>query len=125
VISNTEIERRRKRAELDALLGDDSKPPGFNSSRVEDLREGLRVLDASEESLSTLCSLTGGRLYRPGDFDALGGLYREIADELRHQYALYYKPLNQSRDGRLRRVRVEVKRPGVVVAARTGYYAPR
>jgi len=125
VISNTEIERRRKRAELDALLDDDSTPPGFNSLKVEDLREGLRVLDASEKGLSLLCSSTGGRLYRPAGFDALGDLYGEIADELRHQYALYYRPTNRARDGAFRRVRVEVSGPGMRVTARVGYYGPK
>ena len=125
VISSTEIQRRRKRAELDALLGDDAKPPGFNSLRVEDLREGLRVLEASESNLSLFCSSTGGRLYRPAGFDALSGIYAEIADELRSQYALYYRPQNQARDGGFRRVLVEVRRPGMQVAARLGYYAPK
>jgi len=125
VISSTEVERRRKRAELDALLNDDSTPPGFNTLRIDDLREGLRVLDASEQSLALFCSSTGGRLYRPAGFDALGGVYAEIADELRHQYALYYRPTNQARDGGFRRVRVEVSRPGMLAASRVGYYAPK
>jgi hypothetical protein len=83
------------------------------------------VLDASESGLATLCSATGGRLYRPESFDALGDLYHEIADELRHQYALYYRPLNQARDGGFRQVRVEVAGPGRQVSGRIGYYAPR
>lgn len=125
VISNTEIARRRKQAELDTLLSGDPSAQRFNSLRIGDLREGLRVLDASEGGLATLCSATGGRLYRPESFDSLGDLYREIADELRHQYALYYRPLNQARDGGFRKVRVEVAGPGVQVSGRIGYYAPR
>ena len=68
---------------------------------------------------------TGGRLYRPPSFDALGGVYTEIADELRHQYALYYTPTNGARDGRFRRVRVEVTGRDCDVSTRVGYYAPR
>jgi VWFA-related protein len=125
VISNTEIERTRKGAELDSLLAGGDSAVRFNQLRIGDLRESLRVLDASESNLSVLTRSTGGRLYRPESFSALGGVYNEIADELRHQYALYYTPTNGARDGRFRRVRVEVTGRDCDVSTRVGYYAPR
>ncbi|HEX8293806.1 MAG TPA: VWA domain-containing protein, partial [Pyrinomonadaceae bacterium] len=87
-IANTEIERARKTAELDNLLGGDDSSVRFNQLRIGGLREGLRVLDASEQNLSALTRATGGRLYRPRSFRSLERVYAEIADELRHQYAL-------------------------------------
>ena len=125
VLSSTEIARRRKQAELDSLLTGDSAADGYSSLQVGDLREGLRVLGLSEESLGRLCGATGGRLYKPESFAALAALYREIADELRHQYALYYTPLNKARDGSFRRVQVAVTGPGMQATARAGYFAPR
>lgn len=125
VVSNTEIERARKRAELDSLLASPPSAARFNELRIGDLREGLRVLDASEQNLARLTAVTGGRLYKPASFDALDAVYAEVADELRHQYALYYMPLNRARDGRFRRVRVETTNPTFQVSARIGYYAPR
>ena len=125
VISNTQIERASKRAELDTLL---SAPPSavrFNQLRIDDLREGLRVLDISEENLAQLTASTGGRLYKPASFRDLDATYREVADELRHQYALYYTPLNKARDGRFRRTQVKTNNLGLKVSARIGYYAPR
>ena len=125
VISNTQIERASKRAELDTLL---SAPPSavrFNQLRIDDLREGLRVLDISEENLAQLTASTGGRLYKPASFRDLDATYREVADELRHQYALYYTPLNKARDGRFRRTQVRMNNLGLKVSARIGYYAPR
>jgi Ca-activated chloride channel family protein len=124
-IANTEIERARKRAELDNLLDGSDASVRFNQLRIGDLQESLRVLDASERNLDALTRATGGRLYRPQSFASLGGLYAEIADELRHQYALYYTPTNPARDGRFRRVRVEVAGPGYQISTRVGYYAPR
>jgi Ca-activated chloride channel family protein len=124
-IANTEIERTRKRAELDNLLGGPDSAVRFNQLRIGDLREGLRVLDASERNLEALTRATGGRLYRPEGFDALGGVYAEIADELRQQYALYYTPTNAARDGRFRRVRVELPGRDYEVSTRSGYFAPR
>ena len=125
VVSNTEIERASKRSELDALLGAPSSAVRFNQLRIDDLRQGLRVLDMSEENLAQLSAATGGRLYRPLSFHDLDATYAEVADELRHQYALYYTPLNRARDGRFRRTRVATTNPTLKVSARIGYYAPR
>lgn len=123
-IANTEIERTRKTAELDNLLNGNDASVRFNQLRIGDLREGLRVLDASEQNLAALTRSTGGRLYRPQSFRSLESVYAEIADELRHQYALYYTPTTPARDGRFRRVRVEVAGRGYEVSTRVGYYAP-
>jgi VWFA-related protein len=125
VVSNTEIARTSKRAELDQLLGATGGAAQFNQLRVEDLREGLRVLDRSEQNLAQLAAATGGRLYKPQTFDALESTYAEVADELRHQYALYFMPLNKTRDGSFRRVRVETTNPGFKPHTRVGYFAPK
>lgn len=125
VVSNTEIERVGKREELDSLLAGPDSVVRFNQLRIGDLREGLRVLDESEQNLAQLTAATGGRLYKPASFAALDATYAEVAEELRHQYALYYTPLDKTRDGRFRRVRVETADPSFKVSARIGYYAPR
>lgn len=124
VVSNTEIERQKKKAELDSLLNGTPSVVRFNQLRIGDLQEGLRVLDASEQNLGKLTTATGGRLYKPASFSALDSTYAEVADELRHQYALYYTPLNKSKDGRFRRVRVETTNSSYQVSARVGYFAP-
>jgi VWFA-related protein len=123
VVSNTEIERVRKQRELDSLLAATPAAVQFNRLQIEDLREGLRVLEASEGNLARLTAATGGRLYKPASFNALDATYAEVADELRHQYALYYTPLDKTRDGRFRRVRVETSDPQLQVSSRIGYFA--
>ena len=60
----------------------------------------------------------------PKSFADLESVYTEVANELRHQYALYYAPSNRKRDGQFRRVRVETIKPDSKVSARIGYYAP-
>jgi Ca-activated chloride channel family protein len=124
-ISNTEIERREKRSELDKLLDAPPSAVKFNQLRIDDLTEGLRVLDASERNLDALTAATGGRLYKPASFAGLDQVYTEVAEELRSQYALYYAPLDKTRDGRFRRVQVNVSDPSMRVSARVGYFAPR
>jgi VWFA-related protein len=124
VVSNTEIERVRKQRELNSLLAGTPAVVQFNRLQIEDLREGLRVLEASEGNLARLTAATGGRLYKPDSFNALDATYAEVADELRHQYALYYTPLDKTRDGRFRRVRVETFDSQLQVSTRMGYFAP-
>jgi VWFA-related protein len=123
VISNSRIERARKQAELDTLLSGTDSSVRFNQLRIGDLQEGLRVLSLSERNLEQIADATGGRLYTPDSFDALGSVYTEVADELRSQYALYYTPLDTKRDGRFRSVQALTKDQALKVSTRTGYYA--
>ncbi len=125
IVANTEISRAAKRAELDTLLGGSESSIRFNQVNIDRLRLGLKVLDQSEENLAQLAKATGGRLYRPLTFDALESTYAEVADELRHQYALYFTPLNKVRDGSFRRVRVEMANPALQPQTRVGYFAPK
>jgi VWFA-related protein len=125
VVSNIEIERARKQAELATLLAGTSSAVRFNALRIGDLRLGLEALEASERNLAQLIESTGGRLYKPQSFNDLEKTYSEVADELRHQYALYYSPLNKARDGGFRRVRAETSDRGYHVSTRIGYFAPK
>ncbi|MFN2498150.1 MAG: VWA domain-containing protein [Pyrinomonadaceae bacterium] len=123
VISNTQIERASKQAELSLLLSATESVKRFNQVRVDDLRLGLAALDVSEKNLEQLTRSTGGRLYKPVSFGDLEKTYAEVADELRHQYALYYAPLDPKKDGQFRRVRVQTLDNTQHVTARIGYFA--
>lgn len=125
IVSNTEISRAAKRAELDSLLGGTDASVRFNEVTIDRLRYGLKVLDQSEVNLAQLAQATGGKLYKPLTFDALESTYAEVADELRHQYALYFTPLNKARDGSFRKVRVETVNPALNSHTRVGYFAPK
>jgi Ca-activated chloride channel homolog len=125
IVSNTEISRAAKRAELDTLLGGTDASVRFNQVNIDRLRLGLQALDQSEQNLAQLARATGGRLYKPLSFDALESTYAEVADELRHQYALYFTPLNKTRDGGFRRIRVETANPAYRPQTRVGYFAPK
>ena len=73
--------------------------------------------------LGTLATDTGGVLFNRSNNLAEG--FRQIDDDLRNYYLLGYTPSNESYDGKFRRIEVKVTRPGVVVAARKGYFAVR
>lgn len=125
IVSNSEISRAAKRAELDSLLNGTESSIKFNQVHIDRLRLGIQALDQSEENLAQLARATGGRLYKPATFDALESTYAEVAEELRHQYALYFTPLNKRRDGSFRRVRVETANPAYQPQTRVGYFAPK
>jgi VWFA-related protein len=94
----------------------DSRQPGDRSAgtRVVDPRESAGAEEVAEE--------TGGfALHSPGDLEA--GLAR-IAEESSIYYLLGYSSTNPGRDGRYRRLQVEVRGAGVEVRARKGYFAP-
>jgi len=125
IVSNTQISRAEKLTELDTLMGGTAAAVKFNQVNIDRLKLEIMALDQSEENLAQLAQATGGRLYKPTSFDALESTYAEVADELRHQYALYFTPLNKARDGSFRRVRVETINPALHPQTRIGYFAPK
>jgi VWFA-related protein len=55
----------------------------------------------------------------------LGSGFRQIAADTRNYYLIGYSPPRGQPDGRFRRIQVKVRRPGVEVRARKGYYGGR
>lgn len=66
---------------------------------------------------------SGARLYKAETITDVNQAFSQIADELRHQYALSYYPANEKRDGAYRKIRVVVGKTEAVVRARKGYRA--
>ena len=89
--------------------------------------------------LEDLTGPTGGRNFSVERLDDLPAIGERISRELRHEYLLGYYSTNAARDGKYRRVKVNLVTPGVKdapanalrqelpaarVAFRPGYYAP-
>ena len=69
---------------------------------------------------------TGGNAFFPFEAKDLNQSFENIANELRHQYNLFYRPEPLKNDGLYHRVQIRVKdRRDLVVRARKGYYARR
>ncbi|MBV8817208.1 MAG: VWA domain-containing protein [Acidobacteriaceae bacterium] len=69
---------------------------------------------------------TGGLSFFPFKATDLDQSFENIANELRHQYSLLYRPEPLKLDGLYHYVDVKVKnRKDLVVRARKGYYAPK
>jgi Ca-activated chloride channel family protein len=76
------------------------------------------------ELLGDLAEQTGGRLYPVTNLDELTAIGAHIGNDVRTQYVLGYSPLNVSRDGKYRRLKVTVNSPELRTYYRPGYYAP-
>ena len=68
---------------------------------------------------------TGGRLIVIRSEKNLEEAFDQISEELRSQYTLGYYPTNTARDGKFRKIKVEMANHELKVLARKGYYAPR
>ena len=79
-----------------------------------------------DKVLRYLAAETGGLAFFPFKVEDLSQSFENIANELRHQYSIFYRPDPLKTDGLYHTVIVRVKdRKGMVVRARKGYYAPR
>ncbi|HTA40857.1 MAG TPA: VWA domain-containing protein [Bryobacteraceae bacterium] len=100
----------------------------------------LTFLQADNE-LKTFGKETGGQAYFPRFIQELPGVFQSISQSLRNQYSLGYSPNNQARDGKFRKITVQLVNPGTneplrmvnekgkpmkyTILAKAGYTAPR
>jgi VWFA-related protein len=79
-----------------------------------------------DKVLKYLAAETGGASFFPFKVEDLAQSFENIANEMRCQYSLLYLPEPLKTDGSFQTVEVIVKtKPGLVVRARRGYYAPK
>ena len=77
-------------------------------------REGRKALERIAKD-------TGGGYFDASAGDTLAKIYGRIEDQLRNQYSLGFTSV--SRRPGYRKIRVSVKRSGLTVQARDGYYS--
>jgi len=80
----------------------------------------------AHRALQTLADRTGGVAFFPKDLREVDAISREVAQDIRNQYTIGYKPQVAKAEGGYRTVKVEAKAPGhgkLFVRTRSGYYA--
>lgn len=97
-------------------------------------------LAVANEQLKTFATESGGRAFFPRFQGEMPGIYKMIHDYMRSSYTLTYQPSNQTKDGKYRRLKVELvndenqplqvkdekgKPIKVQIVTKTGYKAPR
>ena len=95
----------------------------------------------ADNQMRTFAKETGGMSFFPRFEGEFPGIFRAISDSLRNQYTLGYHPTNTVRDGKFRRIKVELVNPAngeplritdekgkpikYQIIAKAGYTAPR
>src|SRR5881396_2290521 len=115
------------------IRGSQAFPPGGEAQSAslhgQSAYSGAAVLNdlngnaASQETLSTLAADTGGKAFF--DSNDFGAVFSQVQKDSSAYYVLGFTSSNKARDGRFRRLRVQVKRPNVKLDHRSGYYADR
>jgi Ca-activated chloride channel family protein len=100
----------------------------------------LTFLQADNE-MRTFAKETGGQAYFPRFYGEYPGIFNAMIQTLRNQYSLGYQPTNQARDGKFRKIKIDLINPATneplkvtdekgkpikyQVIAKAGYTAPR
>jgi Ca-activated chloride channel family protein len=83
----------------------------------------VTIADRNSSLLAQLAAFTGGRAFWLRAPDELDEAFTAIAQELRQQYLLGFRPSVSSPAAAWRRITVQANRRGLKVRARPGYYA--
>jgi VWFA-related protein len=85
-----------------------------------------RIETDGDKVLKYLAQETGGRAFFPFKVEDLDQSFENIANELRHQYNISYRPEPLKTDGLFHAIDVRVpQRKNILVNVRRGYYAPK
>jgi VWFA-related protein len=80
----------------------------------------------AKKALQILADRTGGIAFFPKTLDEVDAISKTIANDIRNQYAIGYKPTTPKMAGGFRQIRVEAKAKGhskLVVRTKSGYFA--
>jgi Ca-activated chloride channel family protein len=80
----------------------------------------------ARRALQILAERTGGIAFFPKTLDEVDQISKTVAQDIRNQYAISYKPTHPKTDGGYRVIRVDARASGhhkLTVRTKTGYYA--
>ncbi len=78
--------------------------PGCFSDRYGGEMDFLQA----DNQLKTFAAMTGGRAYFPRFVGEMPDIFRDVAQTIRNQYLVSYRPSNQAQDGSYRKIKVEL-----------------
>jgi VWFA-related protein len=105
---------------ISAAVDQESRIRAGSGESVFDIsrQEGM---NRQQDLLYRISEDTGGHFIK--NTNDIGDGLKRIDDEIRARYTLAYRSTDQNFDGRFRKVKIEVRRSGVDVVTRPGYYA--
>ena len=126
----------RKRRKIILLISDGMNNPKANTNKydtvIKDLLRyeiavygvgvGTAVFNRKFERLAKYAHDSGGDVYYGLKGD-LGDLYSRVTEEARNQYTLAYNPSGTDRGVEYHSIEVRVRREGLTILTREGYYS--
>jgi VWFA-related protein len=112
---------------LEAVVpgGDASRASSTNTETFSG-RSMQREFDrriASQDTLTSLAADTGGKTFF--DTNEFSGVFDRVLNDTSTYYVLGYASTNTNKDGHFRRIKVQLKKPGLRLEHRSGYYADK
>lgn len=86
-------------------------------------RSGHDAYVTARKQLQALADQTGATMFKAEKAEDLEGVYEQIAAELHSLYSMAYTPKVVRRDGKWRKISIEVELPSAKVRTKRGYYA--
>lgn len=84
---------------------------------------GRSFFSRGSGALERYARMTGGDIFNAGEFSSLESAYARALEQARTQYTLAYLPRPDRRPREFHSLEVRVRRPGLTVIARDGFYA--
>jgi VWFA-related protein len=81
------------------------------------------AFDAGHDRMKEMADVGGGMFYEVEHLQDLAGAYERVVADLGTVYSLAYRPIDKTRDGKWRAIRVNVDRPAAAARGKRGYYA--
>lgn len=82
-------------------------------------------LPLARSALKNMAEKTGGRSVEDRGGAVMYQAFKDIVDELSHQYTISYAPLLDRHDGKWHKIEVKLAGSQALVRTRQGYYAPK
>lgn len=134
LLKDRDPERRRRKIIM--LISDGVNAPKFNTNNYDTtIKELLRYdiavygigvgsayFDRKFERLAKYAHDSGGDVYYGLKTKAMEELYSRVTEEARNQYTLAYTPTGTDREEKYHSIEVRVKREGLTILTREGYY---
>ena len=126
-----------KRRKIILLISDGVNNPKFNTNKYDIVLRDLLRFDIAVygvgvgsaffnrkfERLSKYAHDSGGDVYYGLKSEDMEEFYSRVTEEARNQYTLAYNPAGTDRGVEYHSIEVRVKRPGLTILTREGYYS--
>ena len=125
----TIVSKQNERDMLEDFIKNADRKIPEEDSVVENAKVSLSYLEevyqVQMERLQTLTEESGGKKFLVNNLEDLSEEYSKVANELRNTMSLAYYSKNRTADDNIRRIRVEVRKPGYQVRCRTSYFVSK